>query len=371
MGLLHRPGTNREAISDDSDHALTRHRLRLRWSWLVSAIAGVGATTTALLGGSPVLSSRVLPQGSTLPASVRDEGPIACSAEPLEWSPDHEWLAYTEFRSEGPGTDWDLFVVRSDGTDKRQLSVPNTSADFGVSGFDWSPDGSQIAYVYKTKTHDDSSYLAVQTVDGDPVRVVEGFERMAYPVWSPDGSQIAFGAADERPGVYVVPASGGEVSLVTSRLAGAFYPSDWSSDGKSIGYMYQRRWGPDVTDVGWVDVASGEVHVLPHRAYRHSLLFSPDASQVAYIQYSKGSDLWGLWTADPDAQHRQLVARWREPLHFTFDWSPSGEYITYLRGRHWDAIRSDVFVSTSDGASRWRVTDTYAFELWVDWRAET
>jgi len=97
-------------------------------------------------------------------------------------SPDGQWLA---FDSQGSFEQVDIFLIRTDGSDRIQLT--------SVIGMDrvprWSPDGSRIAFY-----SDRGGSTEIWTVKPDGSQ----FEQLTYtgdstdPVWSPDGSQLAY-----------------------------------------------------------------------------------------------------------------------------------------------------------------------------------
>jgi WD40 repeat protein len=81
-----------------------------------------------------------------------------------------------------------LFVLNPDGSDITVLAE-----DVLVFGFDWSPDGSRIAF---TEDQGAELPLFVAPADGSTVSLVAedvGHGPASHPVWSPDGTQIAIG----------------------------------------------------------------------------------------------------------------------------------------------------------------------------------
>ncbi len=101
----------------------------------------------------------------------------------------------------------------------------------------FSPDGSQIAFVWNGNKQDNFD-IYVKFVDGgDPLRITTNPAGDGSPAWSPDGHKIAFLRYATRPGesgFYIVSALGGPESKIgdAAPLAHIFDRHlDWSPDG--------------------------------------------------------------------------------------------------------------------------------------------
>jgi Tol biopolymer transport system component len=105
--------------------------------------------------------------------------------------------------------DWRLFVLNADGSDVRVLAE-----DAQISGFDWSPDGTRIAF---TESHDAELRVWVAPADGSPgtllVSQPNGLDEGGDPEWSPDGSQIGLWTQHYEAQVIDADASGGVAPL--------------------------------------------------------------------------------------------------------------------------------------------------------------
>ncbi len=119
-----------------------------------------------------------------------------------------------------------LFAVPADGSgEARQL----TDGDFEHSSPAWSPDGRQLAFVSQRDDDWDVKlvsdvYVMAADVGGEPTKLTSSAGECDSVVWSPDGSQLAFlytpGTLDwPRHGqVAVIPSDGGEPRLLTTSL---------------------------------------------------------------------------------------------------------------------------------------------------------
>jgi dipeptidyl aminopeptidase/acylaminoacyl peptidase len=166
-----------------------------------------------------------------------------------------------------------------------------TSGAFTVGSFQWSPDGTRIAFDHRVNGSPasggsaDISIVAVADATVRPLVTQEGPD--ARPVWSPDGARIAFETAMANPAFYysnsviaVVPASGGaptalttsfdeDASLVAWKDAGLFF----SAAQRANSYLFR------------LDPATKSVtRLAPAAAWVGSnFTLSRDGSRVAFL----------------------------------------------------------------------------------------
>lgn len=183
------------------------------------------------------------------------------SATNPRFSPDGRHLAFTSSRS-GRNQVW---VMPVDGGEAEQV----TDADPGVGAFDWSPDGSRIAYVMNDpKTEEEK---AAEREKRDVIVADQDFK---------------FGH------IYVVPfAADAEGKREATRVTtGEFHVQsfDWSPDGGRI--VFAHATDPRINtgrlngSISIVDVASGTVTALVSGGGVHSRpAYSPNGRQVAFV----------------------------------------------------------------------------------------
>jgi len=208
--------------------------------------------------GVPLNSSRGTAGGdvATVLASARN----ALMPEP---SPDGRWVAFAT----GQGQQEDIYVVRTDGSELRQLT--NNAARDRMPR--WSPDGRLITFVSNSTGSDQIWSIRP---DGSDLRQVTaaGGRQVSLATWSPNGSQLCLNtsgdlvadlnflidptvAADQQTLGGIQPMMGGEVfeahswSPDSSRLAGTLRAAGKSAAGIAL-FTFQSQEYEQLTEFG-------------------------------------------------------------------------------------------------------------------------
>jgi len=208
----------------------------------------------------------------------------------LDWSPEGTRLAFAaSAEPDGPS----LYVMNQDGSNLHRVIGTALSSDVS-----WSPDGTRLAYVDEWK-----NTVALFTIGldgGEPHRLTGEDQYVATPDWSPDGEHIAY--ASEAPHVepemidiYVVDLKTLAIHRLTDDPALDYEP-EWSPNGTRILFRSRRD---DVPRVPAESQAPDEIYVmnsdgsgqkrLTHdSATDQSAVWSPDGSQIAYTSQGPG-----------------------------------------------------------------------------------
>lgn len=170
-----------------------------------------------------------------------------------DWSPDGSEIVFISERgASGPGGQ-NVWIVSSDGSGSglRQLTFGNP----GDGDPDWSPDGSTIAFFSNIRSGRGDIWT-IPAAGGTPARLTNNpdWGGGGGPAYSPDGRWIAFVSdRNQKLGIWVMPATGGERTLIVEYdVGGVGYPC-WSLDAAKIAFT---RWPEDGSNASDVWIAS-------------------------------------------------------------------------------------------------------------------
>ena len=208
------------------------------------------------------------------------------------WSPDGRSIAFTmtdpktedEEKNDKGRNDWRwidenvklarLYVlsIQKDANGKREPRKL-TSENYQVEDFDWSSDGSRIAFGHvKSPGANDwttSDVSIVEVASGKVSVLANSPAAEASPLYSPDGKWIAVQASDAPPRwaqsgiIEIFPASGGQPKALVTSFDAQPGVAGWSSDGKRIYFSEPKGTG---TQIYSFDVAANridEIKVTP------------------------------------------------------------------------------------------------------------
>ncbi len=175
----------------------------------------------------------------------------------------------------------------------------------------FSPDGSRIAFGWDP-TYRGKVDLFVKALGGEAsLQLTHHPSSWISADWSPDGTQIAF-MRIEGPdtGLYIVPALGGpeQKLLATTTPYDLAAPISWSPDGKWIAYSNQID--KQAGDRAFVfSMETRESHLFYHDPacmHEGNLVFSNSGNRVAWICVEK-LDKIDVMVGDPAGKTRRLL----------------------------------------------------------------
>lgn len=247
----------------------------------------------------------VLPNGEALQRLTTDPLFDACPA----WSADGKHIAWCHGVQRGGVID--VWTMNLDGSGKTQVT------DLGGRSLfpDFAPDGSRILF---SSLRAGATNFDLFVINADGTGLVQltsdpGFD--GNPAWSPDGDQIVF--TSDRTGVgqvYVMNASGGNVTQLTFDETWKDQVPDWSPDGSRIAYA-----AGDPGDILVMNADGGNQHTIvggPTDDFGSA--WSPDGGQIAFIRFDDRT----VRVANADGSNVHIVRSFG--LQAVPGWQPRG-----------------------------------------------
>jgi tricorn protease len=199
-------------------------------------------------------------------------------AQESELSPDGKTLALV-IRG-------DIWTVPVSGGDATRLT-DNPANDNDIN---WSPDGSKLVFISDRGNQPDLYVLDVKTKA--VTRLTNDPAAESAPAWSPDGKSISFAKAGGKPGLYIVPAAGGEARLLAegngnNDFGNGIVTYSWSPDSKWVAFSRMDRY--QVRDI-WVVPAVGgtAVNVTRYPEINVAPKWTHDGKNLLFISLRNG-----------------------------------------------------------------------------------
>lgn len=206
----------------------------------------------------------------------------------------------------------ELWLMNADGSGQRLLYPSEPQRWSSVSDHDWSPDGSEIAFLA-------DGALRIHSLVTESERLVVQMESATYVDWSPTGDWIAIGSAWGTPrGLFLVRPDGTELHHIGPD--GQAVAPRWSPDGSRVAAVY--FYGPyDPVDLTVVTV-EGDVQMLASDLSHTTPSWSPDGMQLAYADKEHR-----LSVVTGDGSVTKITPA--ETAYSAVDWNPDGSKIAY------------------------------------------
>ena len=248
---------------------------------------------------------------------------VKSSVTNFAWSPDGRSIAFTmsdakteeEEKNDKARNDFRwvdenlkmsrLYVlpVNKDANGKREPRKL-TNGNYNVDSFDWSADGSRIAFGFtQTSVANDWTTSDVSIVEISSAKVtplVNTAAAESSPVYSPDGNAIAIIVTDNPPRwaqvavIQVVPANGGQPKTLAASFDSSPGIAGWSADSKRIYFSESKG---TLSQIYSVDVAADRIEELK----------TPPAAYTA-VELNSSGNTFGLIRHTPDTTADIYVA---------------------------------------------------------------
>lgn len=222
-------------------------------------------------------------------------------------SPDGRWLAFDGAApGKRPMSDFDVQVVRRDGTGRRTLA--------GTSAYEldpaWSPDGSLLSYSRQVGGDWHRSSIWLVRLHGSGGRRLA---RGQFARWSPDGSRLVLDAPTRASDgdLFVVDRRGRMLARLTDTPE-LEQPAGWSPDGRSVLFTRFDADGPGA-DVFVVDATGANERRLTRGAGQDTAAaWSPDGREIVFTSDRDGHEQVYVMRADGTRQRNVSHSRFAD-----------------------------------------------------------
>lgn len=255
------------------------------------------------------------------------------------WSPDGRWIAFVARPASAPGQA-DLYVVRSDGSQLRQV----TDSPAWELRPSWSPDSRQLAFMSGDPR--EGWRLGLINVDGTHRRELPvSAGNVSSPSFAPRGGLIALEVGrGESTAVYTMRADGTDARALTPSTGRHAFPV-WSPDGRTILYSYRlSRSGHWQL---WTMNRDGSTPKQLTTEAADDAEFSPGGALIAFSSDRSGSR-YEVFLMNADGTGQRSLTAGIEGSASAPAFSPDGKRIAFSLFRDG---RSSIWVMDADGSN--------------------
>ena len=175
-----------------------------------------------------------------------------------------------------------MYVANADGSGVRALTPLTKNLDW----FDWSPDGTRIAYA------SNKQLFVVDVAGGEPL-AIKGTGPVHFPTWlPPDGNEIVYRLETTSPAIMAIPADGMGKRRALSTTAAVneydYQGPNISPDGRYVAFT---RWSSNYRpSVHALDLTTNQPIDYPTAGTgQFAGPFSPDGSLISYARLGFGN----------------------------------------------------------------------------------
>lgn len=191
----------------------------------------------------------------------------------------------------------------------------------------FSPDGSQIAYVYESG---DDADIYVMNADGTNVRQLTSNDANDFdPVWSPDGEQIAFASYEDGDAeIFVMNSDGTNKRQLTNNIEVDDYQPAWAPTGSEIVYVSERDGDPEILIMN--NQGTNVRQLTNNSVVDEQPYWLLSGRDIAFISRRDGGDADIFVMNSEGVNVRQLTANNAE--EWLLRWTPETAQLAYLTG---------------------------------------
>lgn len=239
------------------------------------------------------------------PTNLTVENDVILNRQP-EWSPDGQTIAYNVINSELRHEIQVVDVI------SREIRILASSPEHDYFGFDWSPDGTEIAVVESIITENEAdigtnpslTQVSIFSTDGSLVRTYYPTQPVSDVIWSPQGDKFLLIVPDNTSifaiGFIILNLDGSETAhiLDVESLNGI----DWSPDGNKIVFSEGNR-----LMVANSDGSNITTLIEGSDNFVSEVVWSPDGQKIAFAGWNNSSSeiniTNNIWVVDADGSN--------------------------------------------------------------------
>ncbi|MBT3322457.1 MAG: serine/threonine-protein kinase [Anaerolineae bacterium] len=264
-----------------------------------------------------------------------------------------------------------IYLINSDGSEEH----PITNLPAGACQPDWAPDGDRLVFVSPCEFGQDIlTGASLYLIDADGANLTQlpsipggDFE----PAWAPDGKRIAFTSIrDGFMQIYAINLDDNSIQRLTetNRSSNEYTrQSAWSPFGNQIAYAIKRYGSYQIWTMTDSGESSEQLTQSGYDVWDLNPIWSPDGAVVLYDQHAQNTPL-RVWLMSIRYENRGEagVDVQASPLPVqNIAYSTDGFWLAF-EGK--EENNEDIFIMTSSGASRTRLTSDPATDYGPVWR---
>jgi dipeptidyl aminopeptidase/acylaminoacyl peptidase len=257
-----------------------------------------------------------------LSATIRADGPNTLSSELHSKG----WIAFSAQTAQG---DWDLFLIRPNGSDRHPLT---TTPDYNEAGVRFSPDGMRILYYRMSRTNavDNNTYGTYDLVlaDSNGKNQILFGSNFPWACWGPDARQIACLLPS---GIQILDVATRKIIRILPRQ-GIVQQLTWSPDGKS--FVGTANGLGQFWNIGRLPAVQGKIMAVSEiDRYNCTADWCPDSHHIVYARgiIPKHPGRAELWLASDDGHEKEMLYAEEARHIYGACPSPDGEYLLFTR----------------------------------------
>jgi len=233
------------------------------------------------------------------------------------------------FSAQTPHGDWDLFLMRPDGSERHALT---NTREFNEAGARFSPDGKRLLYyrMAKSDTVDNNTYGSFDLVlaDSNGSNPVVYGPDFPWASWGPDGRQLA---TLTPKGIQIVDVQSHAIVRTVPRQ-GIVQQLVWSPDGKA--FTGTANGLGAFWNIGRLPASGGNINAVSEtERYNCTPDWCPDSRRILYARgiIPKQPGRAQLWVARADGlENTMLYAEAARHIYGACA-SPDGRYLLFTR----------------------------------------